>query len=170
MIFELRHFDDVLLRFSATEDTSIPEIELLWVNDDKRELMPLDLSLDEEGMVKAVQAYLRILDKLPQQNEQMPFAFSVLFRLSSFVITMTIRYNSEINDFEYVYTTEGTPSKEASIVHISFEVRDRLNDNAIASPEANILICTGITNRSCEPYAKELLAYLEDPQNPFRHV
>ena len=127
-------------------------------------------SLDDEGMVKAVQAYLRILDKLPQQNEQMPFAFSVLFRLSSFVITMTIRYNSEINDFEYVYTTEGTPSKEASIVHISFEVRDRLNDNAIASPEANILICTGITNRSCEPYAKELLAYLEDPQNPFRHV
>ena len=50
MIYELRHFDDVLLRFSATEDTSIPEIELLWVNDDKRELMPLDLSLDEEGI------------------------------------------------------------------------------------------------------------------------
>ena len=50
MIYELRHFDDVLLRFSATEDTSIPEIELLWVNDDKRELMPLDLSLDEKGI------------------------------------------------------------------------------------------------------------------------
>ncbi len=50
MIYELRHFDDVLLRFSATEDTSMPEIELLWVNDDKRELMPLDLSLDEEGI------------------------------------------------------------------------------------------------------------------------
>ena len=50
MIYELRHFDDVLLRFSATEDTSIPEIEILWVNDDKRELMPLDLSLDEEGI------------------------------------------------------------------------------------------------------------------------
>ena len=50
MIYELRHFDDVLLRFSATEDTSMPEIELLWVNDDKRELMPLDLSLDEKGI------------------------------------------------------------------------------------------------------------------------
>jgi len=50
MIYELRHFDVVLLRFSATEDTSMPEIELLWVNDDKRELMPLDLSLDEEGI------------------------------------------------------------------------------------------------------------------------
>ena len=50
MIYELRHFDDVLLRFSATEDTSMPEIELLWVNDEKKELMPLDLSLDEEGI------------------------------------------------------------------------------------------------------------------------
>ena len=50
MIYELRHFDDVLLRFSATEDTSMPEIELLWVNDDKRDLMPLDLSLDEVGV------------------------------------------------------------------------------------------------------------------------
>ena len=50
MIYELRHFDDVLIRFSATEDTSIPEIEILWVNDEKRELMPLDLSLDEEGI------------------------------------------------------------------------------------------------------------------------
>ena len=50
MIYELRHFDDVLIRFSATEDTSMPETEILWVNDDKRDLMPLDLSLDEEGI------------------------------------------------------------------------------------------------------------------------
>ena len=50
MIYELRHFDDVLIRFSATEDTSIPETEILWINDDKRDLMPLDLSLDEVGV------------------------------------------------------------------------------------------------------------------------
>ena len=50
MIYELRHFDDVLIRFSATEDTSMPETEILWVNDDKRDLMPLDLSLDEVGV------------------------------------------------------------------------------------------------------------------------
>ena len=50
MIYELRHFDEVLLRFSATEDTSIPEIDILWVNDEKRKLMPLDLSLDTDGI------------------------------------------------------------------------------------------------------------------------
>ena len=32
MIYELRHFNEVLLRFSATEDTSIPEIEILCVS------------------------------------------------------------------------------------------------------------------------------------------
>lgn len=36
MNYEIRHFDTPLLRFSATEDTARPEIEILWVNDDAR--------------------------------------------------------------------------------------------------------------------------------------
>ncbi len=50
MIYELRHFDTPLIRFTATEDTNEPEIEILWVNEKKRQLMPLDLEVDAEGV------------------------------------------------------------------------------------------------------------------------
>lgn len=43
MNFELRHFDTILLRFSATEDSNIPEIKILSVDEDKKQLLPLDL-------------------------------------------------------------------------------------------------------------------------------
>ena len=45
MNYEIRHYDTPLLRFSATEDTARPEIEILWVNDDARQLIPLDLTV-----------------------------------------------------------------------------------------------------------------------------
>ena len=32
MNYEIRQFDTPLLRFSATEDTSYPEIEILWMS------------------------------------------------------------------------------------------------------------------------------------------
>ena len=44
MIYELRHFDIPLMRFTATEDTSSPEIEILWVNEEKKALLPLDMN------------------------------------------------------------------------------------------------------------------------------
>ena len=50
MTYELRHFDTPLIRFTATEDTNEPEIEILWVNEKKRQLMPLDLEVDGEGV------------------------------------------------------------------------------------------------------------------------
>ena len=50
MTYELRHFDTPLIRFTATEDTNEPEIEILWVNEKKRQLMPLDLEVDAEGV------------------------------------------------------------------------------------------------------------------------
>ncbi len=50
MTYELRHFDTPLIRFTATEDTNVPEIEILWVNEKKRQLMPLDLEVDAEGV------------------------------------------------------------------------------------------------------------------------
>ncbi len=52
MICELRYFDIPLIKFSATEDTSIPEIEILWINEDKKNLLPLDLVLDGESLSK----------------------------------------------------------------------------------------------------------------------
>jgi hypothetical protein len=52
MNYELKHFDTILVRFSATEDTNAPEIKILWTNEDKKELLPLDLELTNEGIAK----------------------------------------------------------------------------------------------------------------------
>ena len=51
MSYEIWHFDTPLLRFSATEDTARPEIEILWVNDDARQLIPLDLPVQAASAV-----------------------------------------------------------------------------------------------------------------------
>lgn len=50
MTYILKQFDTPLVKFSATEDTSTPEISILWVNEDKRSLLPLDLDLTPEGI------------------------------------------------------------------------------------------------------------------------
>lgn len=52
MIYELKHIDVSLIRFSATEDTSTPEIKILWKNETEKALFPLDLSPDEEGLAR----------------------------------------------------------------------------------------------------------------------
>lgn len=50
MNYELRHFDTVLLRFSATENSNIPDIHILWQDDSCASLLPLDLSLTDESL------------------------------------------------------------------------------------------------------------------------
>jgi len=50
--YELKHYDLSLVCFSATEDTNTPEINILWVNETKKELLPLDLDLTNEGLAK----------------------------------------------------------------------------------------------------------------------
>lgn len=50
MIYELKHYDVSLIRFSATEDTSNPEIKILWKNEGQRALFPLDLFPTEDGL------------------------------------------------------------------------------------------------------------------------
>lgn len=52
MNYEIRHFDTPLLCFSATEDSSTPEIEILWQNTQKSNLLPLDLTVSGEGVAK----------------------------------------------------------------------------------------------------------------------
>lgn len=52
MIYELRHFNTPLLRFTATEDSSTPEIEIIWINEEKRKLLPLDMTLSGGGVSK----------------------------------------------------------------------------------------------------------------------
>lgn len=52
MNYELKHYDLSLVRFSATEDTNTPEIKIMWVNEDKKDLLPLDLKLTNDGLAK----------------------------------------------------------------------------------------------------------------------
>ena len=50
MKYILKHFDIPLLKFSATLDTSMPEIELIWINEDRKSMLPLDLECSPEGI------------------------------------------------------------------------------------------------------------------------
>ena len=50
MEYILKQFDTPLLRFSATTDTREPDIQILWVNEDSSDLLPLDLTLTPEGL------------------------------------------------------------------------------------------------------------------------
>ena len=52
MIYELKHYDTSLVRFFATEGTNIPEIKILWINEAKKHLLPLDLELNNESLAK----------------------------------------------------------------------------------------------------------------------
>ena len=48
MNYILKQFDEPLVKFSATTDTSEPEIQILWTNEEKAALLPLDLTLTPE--------------------------------------------------------------------------------------------------------------------------
>lgn len=50
MIYELRHFDTVLLKFSANADSSEPDYKIIWINEEKKYLLPLTLELSEAGL------------------------------------------------------------------------------------------------------------------------
>lgn len=52
MNYELRHFDLPLIRFAATETSNTPDIKILWQNEDKSALFPLDLELTGNGLSK----------------------------------------------------------------------------------------------------------------------
>lgn len=52
MNYELKHFNTALVRFSATEDTAAPDINILWVNEECRYFLPLGMDLSGSGIAK----------------------------------------------------------------------------------------------------------------------
>lgn len=52
MNYELRHQNTPLLRFTATEDSNIPDIHIYWYNKEKKNLLPLDLTCSGQGLAK----------------------------------------------------------------------------------------------------------------------
>lgn len=51
MIYELKHFDKTVLKFSAVDDSNEPDVKIIWVGEDKT-LLPLDLELTDNGVYK----------------------------------------------------------------------------------------------------------------------
>ena len=51
MIYELKHFDKTVLKFSAVDNSNEPDVKIVWTADDKA-LLPLDLELTDEGVYK----------------------------------------------------------------------------------------------------------------------
>lgn len=52
MNYELKHFNTTLVRFSATEDTAAPDINILWVNEECRYFLPLGMDISGSGIAK----------------------------------------------------------------------------------------------------------------------
>jgi hypothetical protein len=55
--YELRHFNTVLLRFSAAENSNTPDINIYWVNEERKDLLEQNLdylldSRDEKGLFR----------------------------------------------------------------------------------------------------------------------
>ena len=51
MIYELKHFEKTVLKFSAVDDSNEPDVKITWIDNDKT-LLPLDLELTDEGLYK----------------------------------------------------------------------------------------------------------------------
>lgn len=54
MTYILKHFDTPLIKFTADESCSNPDIKIIWINDTQRHLLPLDLQPDNAGLERWV--------------------------------------------------------------------------------------------------------------------
>lgn len=52
MVFQLKHFGTVLMELAATEASDVPDVEILWINEKDKSLLPLDMEISEEGVAK----------------------------------------------------------------------------------------------------------------------
>lgn len=52
MAYELRYFDTPLLRFEVIENTFAAELEIIWINEEQKCMLPLDLEVNADGLFK----------------------------------------------------------------------------------------------------------------------
>ena len=52
MIYTLKLFDLSLLAFEVVENLADPVVRITWINEDKMQLLPLDMELSETGLVR----------------------------------------------------------------------------------------------------------------------
>ncbi len=51
MIYQLKHFDKTVLKFSAVDDSNNPDVKIIWIDDNKT-LLPLDMDFTNEGVYR----------------------------------------------------------------------------------------------------------------------
>ena len=52
MIYTLKLFDLSLLAFEVVENLADPVVRITWINEDRKQLLPLDMELSETGLVR----------------------------------------------------------------------------------------------------------------------
>ena len=55
MNYILKHFDTPLLTFEVIDDYDVPKIHILTINEDQRELLPLNLEVTDDGLGRWIQ-------------------------------------------------------------------------------------------------------------------
>ena len=48
----LKHFDTVLMKFSADAQSSAPDYKILWINEEQKKRLPLSMTPDERSLEK----------------------------------------------------------------------------------------------------------------------
>ena len=52
MIYTIKHFDTPLLKFSADENSNDPNLEIIWINEENKHLLPLDMELTTDSVYR----------------------------------------------------------------------------------------------------------------------
>lgn len=52
MIYTIKHFDTSLLKFSADENSNDPNLEIIWINEENKHLLPLDMELTTDSVYR----------------------------------------------------------------------------------------------------------------------
>lgn len=52
MIYTIKHFDTPLLKFSADENSNDPNLEIIWITEENKHLLPLDMELTTDSVYR----------------------------------------------------------------------------------------------------------------------
>lgn len=52
MIYTIKHFDTPLLKFSADKNSNDPNLEIIWITEENKHLLPLDMELTTDSVYR----------------------------------------------------------------------------------------------------------------------
>lgn len=51
-MYIIKHFDDDLLKFEVVENLADPVVQIKWINEEKKNMLPVGMSLSDDGLSK----------------------------------------------------------------------------------------------------------------------